>query len=61
MQERAIVYFIVAWLGCWLVDLVVAVIRGPMNIDPILKLIIVLLCLAVVLAGLWRHGWLASG
>ena len=61
MQEKAIVYWVVAWLACWLVDLVVISIRGPMNIDPILKLIIVLLCLAVVLAGLWRHGWLASG
>jgi hypothetical protein len=61
MQERAIVYFVVAWLACWLVDLIVIVVRGPVLIDPILKLVIVLLCLAVVLIGLSRHGWLFAG
>jgi hypothetical protein len=58
MQERAIVYFVVAWLACWLVDLIVIVARGPVMIDPILKLIIVLLCLVVILIGLARIGWL---
>jgi hypothetical protein len=58
MQERAIVYAIVAWLACWLVDLIVIVARGPVLIDPILKLIIVLLCLVIVLIGLARHAWL---
>lgn len=58
MQERAIVYFVVAWLACWLVDLVVVVARGPVLIDPVLKLLIVLVCLVVVLLGLARHGWL---
>jgi hypothetical protein len=60
MQEKAIVYFIVAWLACWLVDLMVTVIRLPFNIDPLIKLIIVLVCLVVVLIGLQRHGWLLS-
>jgi hypothetical protein len=58
MQERAIVYFVVAWLACWLVDLVVIVARGPLVIDPVLKLVIVLVCLIVVLVGLGRSGWL---
>jgi len=58
MQERAIVYFVVAWLACWLVDLVIVVARGPVMIDPILKLIIVLVCLVIILVGLARHGWL---
>jgi hypothetical protein len=58
MQERAIVYAIVAWLACWLVDLIVIVARGPVLIDPILKLVIVLLCLVVILIGLARHAWL---
>jgi hypothetical protein len=49
MQERAIVYFVVAWLACWLVDLIVVVARGPLLIDPVLKLIIVLVCLAIIL------------
>jgi hypothetical protein len=61
MQERAIVYFVVAWLACWLVDLVIVVARGPVMIDPILKLIIVLVCLVIVLVGLARHGWLLAG
>ena len=61
MQERAIVYFVIAWLACWLVDLIVIVARGPLLIDPILKLVIVLLCLAIVLLGLSRHGWLLAG
>ena len=58
MQERAIVYFAVAWLACWLVDLLIIVARGPVLIDPILKLIIVLLCLVMVLFGLVRNRWL---
>jgi hypothetical protein len=58
MQEKALVFGVVAWLACWVVDLVVIVARGPVLIDPILKLIIVLLCLIVVLIGLARHGWL---
>ena len=61
MQERAIVYAVVAWLACWLVDLIVIVARGPVLIDPILKLLIVLICLIIVLVGLARHGWLLSG
>lgn len=61
MQERAIVWFIVAYLACWLVDLVVAVARGPLLIDPVLKLVIVLLSLIMVLIGMSRGGWLASG
>jgi hypothetical protein len=60
MQERAIVYFVVAWLACWLVDLIVTVARGPLLIDPVLKLIIVLICLAIILFGLSRHGWLLA-
>jgi hypothetical protein len=58
MQEKAIVYFVVAYLACWLVDLIVIVARGPVLIDPILKLAIVLVCLAVILIGLSRNGWL---
>jgi hypothetical protein len=60
MQEKAIVYAVVAWLACWLVDLIVTVVRGPLLLDPVLKFIIVLLCLAVVLIGLNRHGWLLT-
>jgi hypothetical protein len=60
MQEKAIVYFVVAWLACWLIDLVVIVARGPLLIDPVLKLVIVLVCLIIVLLGLARHGWLLS-
>jgi hypothetical protein len=60
MQEVAIVYFVVAWLACWLVDLVIIVARGPVLIDPILKLIIVLVCLIVVLLRLAKHGWLLA-
>ncbi len=60
MQERAIVYAVVAWLACWLVDLIIIVARGPVLIDPILKLVIVLICLAIVLFGLSKSGWLLA-
>ena len=60
MQEKAIVYFVVAWLAGWLIDLIVVVTRGPVLIDPILKLAIVLVCLLIILLGLARHGWLLS-
>lgn len=58
MQEKAIVYFVVAWLAAWVIDLVVAVARGPVMIDPIFKLVVVVACLCVILFGLARHGWL---
>ncbi|HTB46470.1 MAG TPA: hypothetical protein VK741_22810 [Acetobacteraceae bacterium] len=60
MQEKAIVYAVIAWLACWLVDLIVVVARGPVMIDPILKLLVVLVCLIIVLVGLARHGWLLA-
>jgi hypothetical protein len=60
MQEKAIVYAIIAWLACWLVDLIIFVARGPVMIDPILKLVIVLVCLIIILVGLARHGWLLA-
>jgi hypothetical protein len=58
MQQIAIYYGVVAWLGCLLTDLVVIVARGPVLIDPIVKLVIVLLCLLAVLFPLSRRGWL---
>jgi len=58
MQEIGIVYFVVAWLSCWLIDLVMIVARGPVMIDPILKLIVILLSLGVVLHGLIKNKWL---
>jgi hypothetical protein len=58
MQERAIVYAVVAWLAAWLVDLIIVVARGPVLIDPIIKLVIVLICLVIILVGLARQKWL---
>ena len=60
MQEVAIVYFIIAWLACWLVDLIIIVARGPVLIDPILKLTIVLVCLLIVLLRLAKLGWMLA-
>jgi hypothetical protein len=61
VQEKAIVYYVVAMLGCLLIDLIVVVARGPIMIDPILKLLLVAVCLIAVVIGLARHGWLLSG
>jgi hypothetical protein len=59
MQEKALVYFVVAYLAGWLIDLVVIVARGPaLQIDPVLKLLVVLVCLIIILVGLARHNWL---
>jgi len=57
MQERAIVWFIFAYLACWAVDLFITVIRGPLLVDPVLKLIIVLLSLVVIVIGMSKSGW----
>jgi hypothetical protein len=57
MQERALVWFIFAYLACWTVDLFIAVIRGPLLVDPVLKLIIVLLSLVVIVIGMSKSGW----
>jgi hypothetical protein len=58
MQERAIVYFVVAWLACWLVDLLIQITSRPLMLDPMLKAIIVLICLAIIIFGLSRNRWL---
>jgi hypothetical protein len=58
MQERAIVYFVVAYLACWLVDLLIQITSRPLMLDPMLKAIIVLVCLVCVLIGLSRNRWL---
>ena len=60
MQEIAILYGVVAWLACWLIDLIITVARGPLLIDPILKLVIVLACLLIILVRLAKHGWLLA-
>lgn len=60
MLEVSVTYGIIAWLACLTVDLIVIVARGPVLIDPILKLIIVLICLGVILVRLSRHGWLIA-
>jgi hypothetical protein len=61
MQEVSITYFVVAWLACWLIDLIIIIARGPLTIDPVLKFIVVLLCLSIVLYRLAHHGWLLGG
>jgi len=61
MQEVAIVYFVIAWLACWAVDLIIIVASRPIMLDPVVKLVIVLVCLIIILLRLARHGWLLSG
>ena len=56
-MEIALYYFVVAYLACWEVDLIIIVARGPVMIDPILKFIIVLVCLVLVLMGGRTHHW----
>ena len=58
MQEIAIVYFVVAWLEAWAIDLAVIVARGPLTVDPALKFVVVTICLVVVLVKLARAQWL---
>ena len=59
MMEISVVYVIVAYLTCWLIDLIVIVVRSPsIQLDPVLKLIVVALCLFMVLFALQRHHWL---
>ena len=45
MEGNAVFWFVVAWLGCGLVDLAV----GPRTPQNIAKLIIVAVCLVLVL------------
>ena len=45
MEGNAIFWFVVAWLGCWLVDLSC----GPRTPPQIAKMIIVAVCLVLVL------------
>ena len=61
MQELAIVLFVAAWLFCLAVDLILTVSTHPGGssvIYPVLKLIVVLLCLIVLVWRLAHHGWL---
>jgi hypothetical protein len=58
MMETSVVYTFLAWLGCLWLDLLFAVARGPVLPDPLLKFILVTICLVMILIALWRHGWL---
>jgi hypothetical protein len=58
MLTTAVAYYVTASLATWCIDLIVTVARGPVMIDPILKLIVVAICLGMVLVGLVRHRWL---
>jgi len=58
MQERAIVWFVIAWLACWDIDLLIVIARGPLLIDPILKFIVVTIALVMVLWSMMRNHWL---
>jgi hypothetical protein len=54
-----IFYFVVAWLACWAIDLIVLVARSPaIPIDPVLKLVVVLVCLVFLLIRVGRAGWI---
>jgi hypothetical protein len=57
MSGIAVYYGIVAYLTCWWIDLTVVIVRGPIFIDPILKWVVVLVCLVIILRGGFNHGW----
>ena len=61
MLEISVAYPFLAWLACWWIDLLFAVVRGPLLLDPIVKAIIVTVCLIVILIVLWKHHWLIGG
>jgi hypothetical protein len=61
MLEIAVAYTFVAWLSGWWIDLLFAVVRGPLFLDPIVKLVVVTLCLVMIVVALWRHHWLLGG
>ena len=58
MQEVAIVYFVVAWLTAWDIDLAVRLLPGPLTADLALKFLVVTVCLVVVLVKSARAHWL---
>lgn len=68
MQAIAVVYAIIAWLACWLVDLIVVAARVPVGAGgftliaeaPLLKLLFVLLALVIILVGLAKHRFLLN-
>ena len=60
MMAVAVVYGILAYLGCWDVRLLVAVARGPVLPETIAEFIIVTICLVLILLALFRHSWNAG-
>lgn len=58
MQEVALTYGIVAWLCCWWIDLLIAVMRTPFWIDLFLKFSVVTFCLTIIIFCLVRCGGL---
>lgn len=55
----AIYYGIVAWLACWLVDLLIEVTISPfVVIVPLIKIVILIICLTFILLGGYRQKWL---
>lgn len=57
-MEVAILYGVIAWLGCLLVDLTIIIVRGPMDIGPVVKWLAVLVCLVIIMMRTASHGWL---
>lgn len=56
MQGVALTYGVIAWLSCWWIDLLIAVIRTPFWIDLLFKFSVVTVCLTVILFCLIRGG-----
>ncbi len=58
MMDTAVSYGVTAWIISWWLDLLWAMVIGPLSLILILKFVVVTLCVAMIVWGLSRHGFL---
>lgn len=58
MQEIAIAYGVWAWITVWWLDLLFAIVVGPLTLLGILRFVVVTIAMVVISFALFRHRWL---
>lgn len=60
MQELAIVYGVWAWVTVWWLDLLFALIVGPLTLLGVLRFLVVTIAMVVISTMIFRHRyWVA--
>jgi hypothetical protein len=61
MMEVAVSWGVWAWLEVWMVDLLYALLIGPLTAIGVVRFLIVAVAATIVTIALFRHRWLWPG